>query len=78
MEFLLKNDTFLKHIERGFITHTPYKAEADEVAEDMTSRDGSAQMKPEDFDANGGAHPAVTHQPAPDKENKSLLAKILG
>lgn len=78
MNFLLQNDSFLKHIERGFITHTPYKAEADEVAEDMTNRDGSAQMKPEDFDATGGAHRATTHQPAPDKENKSLLARIIG
>lgn len=78
MEFLLQNDGFQKHIERGFITHLPYKAEADEVAEDMIDRDGSAQMKPADFDTSTGAHPAMTHEPAPDKESKSVLSKIFG
>lgn len=82
LEFLLKNDGFQRHVERGFITHKAYKADADKVAKDMAERDNSSPLTPQDFTEEGG-HPAVQKQPSAanddiESKTRTLLQKLTG
>lgn len=49
-EILKENKAFQKHMERGYITVLNKKEDAEKVASDMTSSDGSAQLTDVDFE----------------------------
>jgi len=49
LEQLRKNHVFQQHEHNGFITISEGKADADEVAADMTGRDESAPLVDQDF-----------------------------
>jgi hypothetical protein len=49
LAWLLTLPAFQRHMERGFITHSKTKKDADKMAATMTQRDGSAQLVPNDF-----------------------------
>lgn len=47
LEFLLANDGFQEHMERGFITHDKKEVKAEVKAQSMTQRDKSAPLTTE-------------------------------
>ncbi len=49
MEFLLKNDSFLKHVKKGFISYDKKEVNPEKKAKDMAEKDGSAPLTPSDF-----------------------------
>lgn len=56
---LLDSPVFKRHLDRGFITVSDAKEDPESVAADMTSRDASAPVVPEDYSAeSSGAKPA--------------------
>lgn len=66
-EMLKENKAFQRHVERGFITVTGKKEDAEKVAADMTSSDGSAQLTEADFVDDESKPVAMTPAPVEKK-----------
>lgn len=49
LDFLLKNASFQKHMEAGFISYDNSRVEPEKRAADMAQADGSAPLTPADF-----------------------------
>lgn len=60
---LKENKVFQLHNEKGYITWDAKRADAEVVAADMTGRDVSAPIVPEDYSADDKAEP-LTNAPA--------------
>ncbi len=58
-EILQANPAFQRFVKRGFMTVEDRPHDADEVAENMTSKDGSAPSTAEDFENKGQKPPSV-------------------
>lgn len=70
MQFLLENKAFLRHKKAGYVTHTQIKADADEVAAKLTTKDGSAQETPESIAKKAAAAKAAAGQGAAKNSGK--------
>ncbi len=51
LEFLMKNDSFIKHMKAGFLTIDKKEVAPEKKAKDMAQKDGSAPLTPADFAA---------------------------
>lgn len=69
LELLMKDYHFQQHMELGFITVERVKADAEVVAADMTSKDASAPMTPDDEKFKGEDAPKVAES-SQGKKNK--------
>jgi len=49
MDFLLANESFKNHVERGFMSYDKKEVAPEKKAKDMTQKDGSAPLTPADF-----------------------------
>ena len=49
LEFLMKNDSFIKHMKAGFLTVDKKEVAPEKKAKDMAQKDGSAPLTPSDF-----------------------------
>jgi len=49
LEWLMKNDSFLKHIKEGWISVDKKDVSTEKKIKDMNDKDGSAPLTPEDF-----------------------------
>jgi len=73
-EYLRANKVFQLHEQNGYVQISDKRAEADKVAADMTGRDQSAPMVPQDLSADeqpsavGGSE--VDGEPAPRSRRK--------
>lgn len=61
LDLLLANKSFLKHVERGFITFSEHREDPEKVVatEGLETRDASAPLEPGDFEA-GAETPGAT------------------
>lgn len=50
MEFLLKNTSFQRHVEAGFITYDKKKVDPEKKIQNMAQEDGSAPLTPKYFE----------------------------
>lgn len=57
LEFLLKNDSFQRHMKNGFISYENKKVEPEKKAADMAQADGSAPLTPKDFTESENSTP---------------------
>ena len=48
-EFLLNNPTFVRHVEKGFLSYDKKKIAPEKKAADMEQKDGSAPLTPKDY-----------------------------
>ena len=49
LEFLMKNDSFIKHMKAGFLTVDKKEVSPEKKIKDMAQKDGSAPLTPADF-----------------------------
>lgn len=49
-EFLMQNESFKTHMERGYMTVDKKKIEPEKKAKNMADKDGSAPLTPKDFE----------------------------
>lgn len=59
LEMLKANKVFQKHVQGGYISHDEKKADVEKVVSNMTGRDSSAPIVPQDYDPEqAGAKPS--------------------
>jgi hypothetical protein len=69
LEWLLTIPAFQRHMQAGFIKHFKASKDGDKVAADMSQRDGSSQLVPNDFsDAELAKVKAATSSFAPTSD----------
>jgi hypothetical protein len=49
MEYLLTNEAFIRHMDKGFMTYDKKKVDPAKKVKDMEDKDGSAPITPSDF-----------------------------
>jgi len=65
LEALRGDRVFLEHEKNGFLRVSEHQADGEAVASDMKSRDASAPLTPQDYEATGAEPPKVgTETPA--------------
>lgn len=73
VEILESNPSFKRHKERGYVKVEKYKAAVEKMVSDMESRDLSAPLTPDDYNAEDAAAPK-TNKPDGD-DGSSTPAK---
>lgn len=49
MEYLLTNEAFIRHVDKGFMVYDKKKVNPEKKARDMQDKDGSAPITPSDY-----------------------------
>lgn len=73
LELLQSNPSFKRHVERGFIkvSKGSDKADVEKAVADLLSKDESAPLVPEDFEAEGKTPPASGNGKTPPPPPKA-------
>lgn len=71
LEALRGDRVFAEHLKNGYLLISDSKADGEVVASDMESRDKSAPLTPQDYEAAGEAAPKVGPATADDDKPKS-------
>jgi len=74
MEICKADVAFKRHQDRGFILVKEKEYDPEVVAADMSSRDGSSPLVPEDFE-DSSAKPSDYEEPAPKKRGRGRPKK---
>ena len=74
LAILMENKSFLKHKERGYITVSGKREDAEKVAADMTVSDGSAQLTDADFVEDETKPIAMTPAPVQSRRGRKPKA----
>lgn len=71
LAILINDPIFKKHMEKGFITYSESEGKAETVAADMTTRDNSAPISPNDYiEGDGKAKPEEKPKAKPKAKKK--------